>query len=96
MHFMQLDIFFLIVKEADYIFFWSAWIHLQALRTQWRLQCLWSVHPSQRDGDAGTGQRVPSQGESMPGRTSEVSLQPDSHLTCPPLPRGLPVRPGAL
>lgn len=35
----------------------------QIIWKQWRLQCLWSVHPSQWTGDEGAGQRVPSQGK---------------------------------
>lgn len=35
----------------------------QAVWTQRRLQCLWTVHTSQRDGDEGAGQRLPPEGE---------------------------------
>lgn len=46
----------------------------QAVWTQRRLQCLWTVHTSQRDGDEGAGQRLPPE-----GKQCCVSAQSFSH-----------------
>lgn len=40
---------------------WMCW---QVIWEQWGVQCVRTVHPSQRAGHAGAGQRVPPQGES--------------------------------
>lgn len=42
----------------------SLLVFLQTVWTQWGMQLLWAVDPSQRNGDEGTGKCLPPQGKS--------------------------------